>query len=89
MMIMRSDGGVMSVDIADGAVASVDLSAELQAALTFVAPSGAVLPFDLAACPSGWSEFVPARGRAIIWVGPGGDGLSPCSCALQLTRESR
>ena len=28
-------------------------------------PSGAVMAFNLASCPSGWSEYTPARGRFI------------------------
>jgi len=35
-------------------------------------PAGAVAFFDLAACPSGWSELVEARGRTIVGVQPGG-----------------
>lgn len=34
-------------------------------------PSGAVMAFDLAACPSGWSELVAARGRTIVGAGLG------------------
>jgi len=26
-------------------------------------PAGAVMAFDLASCPTGWSEYTPARGR--------------------------
>lgn len=32
-------------------------------------PSGAVLAFDLASCPSGWSEYTSARDRTIIGSG--------------------
>lgn len=35
-------------------------------------PSGAVLSFDLAACPSGWSEYIPARGRFVRGIDPTG-----------------
>lgn len=28
-------------------------------------PSGAVMPFDLPSCPSGWSAYAPAQGRFI------------------------
>ena len=31
-------------------------------------PSGAVMSFNLASCPTGWSEYTAARGRAVIWV---------------------
>ncbi|KPA17789.1 secreted protein [Candidatus Magnetomorum sp. HK-1] len=33
-------------------------------------PSGAVMAFDLNQCPTGWSEFVDARGRTIIGTNP-------------------
>ncbi len=32
-------------------------------------PSGAVMSFDLASCPSGWSEYTSARNRVIIGSG--------------------
>lgn len=35
-------------------------------------PSGAVAFFDLAACPTGWSELVEARGRLVVGLQPGG-----------------
>ena len=36
-----------------------------------LAPVGAVMSFNLSACPSGWSEYVPAQARNIVgrWVG--------------------
>jgi hypothetical protein len=43
-------------------------------------PAGAVMAFDLAACPSGWTELTGARGRAIIGAdnghAPGSQGGS-------------
>lgn len=35
-------------------------------------PAGAVMYFDLAACPTGWSPLDAARGRAIVGVPTGG-----------------
>jgi hypothetical protein len=35
-------------------------------------PSGAVMFFNLPACPSGWSELVAAQGRAIVGLPTGG-----------------
>ncbi len=32
-------------------------------------PKGAVMAFNLAACPDGWTQFTPARGRTILGVG--------------------
>jgi len=40
-------------------------------ALTTI-PTGAVVFFNLAACPSGWTEHTEARGRAIVGVPAGG-----------------
>src|SRR5690606_8848693 len=34
-------------------------------------PSGAVMAFDLSDCPSGWSEYTPARGRFIRGIDNG------------------
>lgn len=36
------------------------------------APSGAIMFFTQAQCPSGWSEYVQARGRAIVGLPIGG-----------------
>jgi hypothetical protein len=35
-------------------------------------PSGAVMFFDLASCPDGWTELTDARGRYIIGLQQGG-----------------
>lgn len=35
------------------------------------APSGAVMAFNLAACPTGWTELVSARGKTIVGLNPG------------------
>jgi hypothetical protein len=35
-------------------------------------PTGAVMMFDLAACPEGWSELSSARGRALVGLPAGG-----------------
>lgn len=32
----------------------------------WVVPQGAVVPFDLDACPKGWSEFASAHGRLVM-----------------------
>jgi hypothetical protein len=34
----------------------------------YTVPSGAIMPFDLGSCPSGWTELTAARGRSIVWV---------------------
>lgn len=35
-------------------------------------PSGAVMAFNLSACPTGWSAFAPARGRYVVGLPAGG-----------------
>jgi hypothetical protein len=35
-------------------------------------PTGAVMYFDLTACPAGWSSFAPAHGRYVVGLRPGG-----------------
>ncbi|QQG38125.1 MAG: hypothetical protein HYS26_01050 [Candidatus Kaiserbacteria bacterium] len=41
------------------------------------APSGAVMAFDLTACPSGWSEYTPAYGRFIRGIDKSGTSIDP------------
>jgi microcystin-dependent protein len=36
-----------------------------------VVPAGAVMAFDLDACPAGWSAYAPARGRAVVGADTG------------------
>lgn len=40
-------------------------------------PSGAIMPFDLASCPSGWSEWTPAYGRFLRGVDKSGTNIDP------------
>jgi hypothetical protein len=52
-----------------------------------VVPSGAVMAFDLAACPAGWTPMAAAAGRAIIGVNGGGNGLSPRALGATVGEE--
>ena len=36
-----------------------------------IAPTGAIMAFDLATCPTGWSEYTPARGRFLRGIDNG------------------
>lgn len=38
----------------------------------FSVPGGAVMAFNLASCPAGWSELVAARGRTVVGLPSGG-----------------
>jgi len=40
-------------------------------------PSGAVIPFDLDACPAGWTEYAPAYGRFVRGVDKSGESRDP------------
>lgn len=40
-------------------------------------PTGAVVAFNLTACPMGWKEYEPAYGRFIRGIDKSGDGIDP------------
>jgi hypothetical protein len=46
-------------------------------------PSGAVMFFDLEACPVGWTELTAAHGRVLIGLTPDGEPGVPQGRALQ------
>jgi hypothetical protein len=52
------------------------------------APAGAVMFFDLADCPAGWSEFTDARGRYVVGLPEGGTLRGTSGTALT-NEESR
>jgi hypothetical protein len=58
---LRRDGTATNADRVDGKHAS-----------QLAVPSGAVMFFNRATCPSGWSEYTPARGRTVVGLQPGG-----------------
>src|SRR3954469_17255010 len=47
-----------------------------------VAPAGAIMYFDLAACPAGWSSFDAARGRYLVGLPSGGTAGAAVGIAL-------
>ena len=51
-------------------------------------PAGAVMPFNLASCPSGWTELTNARGRYLVGRPSGGTLLGTAGTALT-NRENR
>jgi hypothetical protein len=56
---------------------------------TQLVPSGAVMAFNLAACPAGWAPFTAAGGRTIVGVnGAGGNGLSQRTLGQTLGEEN-
>ncbi|MFO0749972.1 MAG: hypothetical protein U1F43_30530 [Myxococcota bacterium] len=48
-----------------------------EAGVQITIPTGAVIPFDLDACPAGWTEFEPAYGRFIRGVDRSGSNRDP------------
>jgi hypothetical protein len=50
-------------------------------------PSGAVMTFNLVACPSGWSELVAARGRYMVGLPSGGTLAATVGTALTNTEN--
>jgi hypothetical protein len=51
-------------------------------------PSGAVMYFNLAGCPTGWSELTAARGRYIVGL-PGGGTLNGTAGTALSNQENR
>ena len=51
-------------------------------AAQWLVPAGAVLAFNLKACPTGWSELVAARGRSVVGLQPGGALAATVGTAL-------
>ncbi|MBM4781273.1 MAG: hypothetical protein GQE15_26610 [Archangiaceae bacterium] len=49
-----------------------DLNTRVAAASPRVVPTGAVMFFNLGACPAGWTAFTPARGRTVVGLNSGG-----------------
>lgn len=47
-----------------------------------IAPAGAVLHFDLPACPAGWSPYSAAQGRTIVGTPAGGTNGAQVGSAL-------
>ncbi|MBL4775616.1 MAG: hypothetical protein JKY87_06135, partial [Mariprofundus sp.] len=50
-------------------------------------PAGAVMSFDLNACPTGWAEFTQARGRYMVGMTPGGTLRGVSGTALSDTEN--
>lgn len=59
----------------------------LDAAGVTVIPTGAVMMFNLSACPSGWSELVAARGRYLVGMPLSGTLAASVGTALSNTEN--
>ena len=71
------DGSLLGADFAAGEGSPGDLL-----------PAGAVSFFDLASCPSGWSELTAARGRYLVGL-PSGGTLSGTAGTAPTNLENR
>ncbi len=56
---------------------AVELATQMKAQLKIHVPSGAVMAFDLNACPTGWTEFAPAYGRFIRGIDRSNTSIDP------------
>lgn len=64
------------------------LEASVDVATASGVPSGAVMAFDLDACPPGWSEHLVARGRTVVGTNPDAvNGLTARARAQQFGVE--
>jgi hypothetical protein len=75
---LRTKVGAMPYAMeAQHAVSASSASSAVGALGAQVVPAGAVMAFDLEACPPGWTELATARGRTIVGTNPSaGAGLS-------------
>ncbi len=55
-----------AADTATNATTAATANAAGGGLASLVVPSGAVMAFDLAACPAGWSPFASAAGRVVV-----------------------
>lgn len=86
------DGQVLNADIGDGAVTASKIAAGVsptgppgppgQNGTNGTAPAGGVMFFNLASCPSGWTELTTGRGRYIVGRPSGGTLAGTAGTAL-------
>lgn len=86
-MLMGSASAAAGCDVEPNAAAAIRcLEAKLsslQASLDRSAaewtkiPRGAVVPFDSAECPSGWTDYLPAQGRFVRGIDKTGAKIDP------------
>lgn len=72
---LNRTGGTITgnVNVSSGVtIDGVDISEVLAEAAVSGVPAGAVMPFNLASCPTGWAEFTTARGRYVVGLPSGG-----------------
>ncbi len=81
--------GINSANIANGTVSNTEfqhLNGVTSAIQTQMndkgVPAGAVMSFNLASCPAGWSELTAARGRVIVGKPSGGTLAGTAGTAL-------
>lgn len=76
----------IGVDAAGVAESCFDVATQAEldahATLTSHVPAGAVMTFDLPACPGGWTEFTAARGRYLVGLPLSGTPAGTAGTAL-------
>lgn len=65
-------GSIGSIDVNDAYIRSIGKWASELGGSAGSVPQGAVMHFNLSACPNGWSELTDARGRYLVGLNPGG-----------------
>jgi len=73
----RAAGGGWEANLAwlsltDGTLTATKFVGDGSALTNIGLPAGAVMPFNLSACPSGWTPLAGAAGRVIVGVGSNG-----------------
>src|SRR5258705_3804606 len=81
---VEADHAVTAASATNAATASAASGTLAQ----LVVPSGAVMAFDLHACPPDWTAFAAALGRTVIGTNPGGNGLAARSRGDKLGEET-
>lgn len=67
---ISTTGAMEAVTISTTAISTTTINGT--ATTGMVLPSGAIMAFDLASCPSGWSEYTAARGRFLRGIDSAG-----------------
>ncbi len=90
-----ADGSLTATKIANGTISNTEfqylngVTSAIQTQLSDKGvPAGAVMTFDLAVCPSGWSELTTARGRYLVGK-PSGGTLAGTTGTILTNLENR
>jgi hypothetical protein len=82
---LNRTGGTITgnINVASGVtIDGVDISAVLATAAAAGIPAGGIVPFNLASCPTGWTEYTAARGRYVVGLVSGATLAATVGTAL-------